>query len=158
MAIFALVAAVGLGFASGDLRLLLVMVGLDFFIASFDGRRWRNRPAAAERGLPTAVRGQAAATGATVDGLANFALIEVFPVWNSGIGLGWVLVCFAALCVVAIAFVARFETKGLSLRGSGQARRGGARAGALELEPRSERRPPALSGATRPDRGERCSR
>jgi H+/Cl- antiporter ClcA len=31
--------------------------------------------------------------------------------------LGWVLVCFAALCVLAIGFVGRFlpETKGLSV-------------------------------------------
>ena len=35
--------------------------------------------------------------------------------WNSGIGLGWVLVCFAGLCVVAIVFVFWFlpETKGI---------------------------------------------
>jgi sugar porter (SP) family MFS transporter len=117
MGVFALVAAAGLGFASGDMRLVLVMVGLDFFIASFavgvGGTGWLLQGEV----FPTAVRGQAAATGATVDWLANFALIEVFPVWNSGIGLGWVLVCFAALCVVAIAFVARFlpETKGLSV-------------------------------------------
>jgi MFS transporter, SP family, arabinose:H+ symporter len=38
-------------------------------------------------------------------------------VWNSSIGLNWVLVCFAALCVMAIAFVFRFlpETKCLSV-------------------------------------------
>jgi SP family arabinose:H+ symporter-like MFS transporter len=117
MAVFALVAAAGLGFLSGDIRLVLVMVGLDFFIASFaigvGGTGWLLQGEV----FPTAVRGQAAATGATVDWLANFALIEVFPVWNSGIGLAWVLVCFAGLCVVAIAFVARFlpETKGLSV-------------------------------------------
>jgi H+/Cl- antiporter ClcA len=52
-----------------------------------------------------------------VDWLANFALIEVFPVWQTGIGLGWVLACFAGLCVLAIAFVYRFvpETKGHSV-------------------------------------------
>jgi MFS transporter, SP family, arabinose:H+ symporter len=117
MAIFALVAAAGLGMLSGTARLVLVMVGLDFFIASFaigvGGTGWLLQGEV----FPTAVRGQAAATGATVDWLANFALIEVFPVWNSGIGLDWVLVCFAGLCVVAIAFVARFlpETKGLSV-------------------------------------------
>jgi MFS transporter, SP family, arabinose:H+ symporter len=63
------------------------------------------------------VRGRAAGIGATVDWLANFALIEVFPAWQRGIGLAWVMVCFAALAVLAIVFVARFlpETKGLSL-------------------------------------------
>jgi len=65
--------------------------------------------------FPTAVRGQAASFAATVDWLANFALIEVFPVWQNAISLGGVMVCFAALCVLAIAFVYRFlpETKGL---------------------------------------------
>ena len=117
MAIFALSAAAGLGFLSGTARLVLVMVGLDFFIASFaigvGGTGWLLQGEV----FPTAVRGTAASTGAAVDWLANFALIEVFPVWNSGIGLAWVLVCFAGLCVAAIAFVARFlpETKGLSV-------------------------------------------
>ena len=63
--------------------------------------------------FPTSVRGQAASTGATVEGLANFALIEVFPVWQGAIGLSWVLVCFAAVGLMAILFVYRFgpETK-----------------------------------------------
>jgi hypothetical protein len=47
----------------------------------------------------------------------RIALIEVFPVCNSSIGLDWVLVCFAALCLVAFDFVFRFlpETKGPSV-------------------------------------------
>ena len=47
--------------------------------------------------------------------LANFLLVEVFPVWQNAIGLGGVLVCFAALCALAIAFIWKFlpETKGL---------------------------------------------
>jgi hypothetical protein len=50
-----------------------------------------------------------------VDWLANFALIEVFPVWQNAITLGGVMVCFAALAFAAIVFVYRFlpETKGL---------------------------------------------
>ena len=80
-------------------------------------RGGRHRLAAAGRGVPHRVRGRAASTGATVDWLANFALIEVFPLWQSGIGLGWVLACFAGLCVVAIGFVYRFvpETKSHSV-------------------------------------------
>jgi SP family arabinose:H+ symporter-like MFS transporter len=35
--------------------------------------------------FPTAVRGKAASMGATVDWLANFALIVAFPTWQSGI-------------------------------------------------------------------------
>jgi sugar porter (SP) family MFS transporter len=117
MAAFAVVAAAGLGFLSGTAKLIMVMVGLDFFIASFavgvGGTGWLLQGEV----FPTAVRGTAASTGATVDWLANFALIEVFPVWNSSIGLDWVLVCFAVLCLMAIVFVYRFlpETKGLSV-------------------------------------------
>jgi SP family arabinose:H+ symporter-like MFS transporter len=45
------------------------------------------------------------------------ALIEVFPVWQTGIGLGWIMVCFAVTCLIAIAFVHRFlpETKNRSV-------------------------------------------
>jgi MFS transporter, SP family, arabinose:H+ symporter len=65
--------------------------------------------------FPTAVRGQAAAIAATVDWLANFLPIEVFPVWQNAISLGGVLVCFAALALAAIGFIYWFlpETKGL---------------------------------------------
>ena len=117
MTAFALVAAAGLGFLSGTSRLVLVMIGLDFFIASFavgvGGTGWLLQGEV----FPTAVRGRASSIGATTDWVANFALIEVFPVWNSSIGLSRVLICFAALCVMAIAFVYRFlpETKGLSV-------------------------------------------
>jgi SP family arabinose:H+ symporter-like MFS transporter len=50
-----------------------------------------------------------------IDWLANFALIEVFPVTQNAISLGGVMVVFAGLCALAIAFVYRFlpETKGL---------------------------------------------
>ena len=50
-----------------------------------------------------------------IDWLANFLLIEVFPVWQNTISLAGVLVCFAALAVLAIVFVWKFlpETKGL---------------------------------------------
>jgi hypothetical protein len=67
--------------------------------------------------FPTGGRGRAAAIAAAVDWLANYALIEAFPAWHTSIGLGWVMVCFAVLCVVAIGFVYKFlpETKGLSV-------------------------------------------
>jgi hypothetical protein len=37
--------------------------------------------------------------------------------WKNAIGLGWVIVCFAVIAVLAIGFVARWlpETKGLSV-------------------------------------------
>jgi len=112
------VSAAGLALmSSGTPRLIVIMVGLDLFIASFaigvGGTGWTLQGEV----FPTGVRGQAAAIGATVDWLANFALVEVFPVWQSGIGLAGVMVCFAGLCVLAIVFVYRFlpETKGLGV-------------------------------------------
>lgn len=115
MIIFALVSAVGLAVLSGTTRLVVIMIGLDFFIASFaigvGGTGWTLQGEV----FPTAVRGQAASVAATVDWLANFALIVVFPVWQNAISLGGVMVCFAALALAAIAFVYWFlpETKGL---------------------------------------------
>jgi MFS transporter, SP family, arabinose:H+ symporter len=115
MIIFALVAALGLAFLSGTPRLVVIMTGLDFFIASFavgvGGTGWTLQGEV----FPTAVRGQAAAFCAMIDWLANFLLIEVFPVWQNAISLSGVLVCFAALCLLAIVFVRKLlpETKGL---------------------------------------------
>ena len=116
MIVFALVAALGLVvIPAGNWRLAVIMIGLDFFIASFaigvGGTGWTLQGEV----FPTAVRGQAAAIAATVDWLANFFLIEVFPVWQNTISLAGVLVCFAALAAAAIGFVYWFlpETKGL---------------------------------------------
>jgi len=117
MMVFMLVSAAGVAFLTGAPKTVVVMVGFSFFISSFaigvGGTGWLIQGEV----FPTAVRGRAAGIGATVDWLANFALIEVFPAWQRGIGLAWVMVCFAALAVLAIVFVARFlpETKGLSL-------------------------------------------
>ena len=117
MAVFAVVAALGVGLMTGTGRVWVGMIGLSLFIASFaigvGGTGWLIQGEM----FPTAVRGQAAAFAATVDWIANYALIEAFPASQRAIGLGWVLVCFAVLCVLAIAFVARFlpETKELSV-------------------------------------------
>ncbi|MDT4913680.1 MAG: hypothetical protein QOC66_2808 [Pseudonocardiales bacterium] len=117
MAVSAVVAAIGIGMMHGTPRIVVAMIGLDLFIAAFaigvGGTGWLIQG----EYFPTAVRGQAAAIGATVDWLANFALIEVFPASQRAIGLGWVLICFAALCIMAIAFVVVLvpETKGMSV-------------------------------------------
>jgi sugar porter (SP) family MFS transporter len=117
MIISALIAALGLALLSGTFKLVIIMVGLDAFIASFavgvGGTGWTLQGEV----FPTAVRGQAAAFCAMIDWLANFLLIEIFPVWQNAISLAGVLVCFAALAAVAIAFVYSFlpETKGLSV-------------------------------------------
>jgi MFS transporter, SP family, arabinose:H+ symporter len=75
MALSAALAGIGLAYLSGTAKIVVVMVGLDVFIASF-------------------------AMGVGGTGWLNFALIEVFPTWQSKIGLGWILVCFAALCLL----------------------------------------------------------
>jgi len=118
MAVFILVAAAGVGFLMpGVPQSVLVMVGFSFFITSFaigvGGTGWLIQGEV----FPTAVRGRAAAIGASVDWIANFALIEVFPAWHNAIGLAWVMVCFAVIAVLAIGFVYRWlpETKGLSV-------------------------------------------
>ncbi|WP_037570334.1 sugar porter family MFS transporter [Phaeacidiphilus oryzae] len=117
MGVMALVAAAGLGFLSGTAKVVVVMAGLSLFIAAFaigvGGTGWLLQGEV----FPTAVRGQAASIGAAVDWVANFALIEVIPIWQSGVGLGWVMVSFAALCVLAVVFVHRLlpETRGRSV-------------------------------------------
>jgi SP family arabinose:H+ symporter-like MFS transporter len=117
MCVAALIAAPGLLLLSGIPRIIVVMIALNAFIASFaigvGGTGWLIQGEV----FPTAVRGQAAAVGASVDWVANFALIQVFPIWQNGIDLGWIMVCFAALCLAAIAFVHRFlpETKNRSV-------------------------------------------
>ena len=115
MIVFALVAAAGLTLTHGTFRLVVIMVGLDFFIASFaigvGGTGWTLQGEV----FPTAVRGQAAAFCAMIDWLANFALIEVFPVSQNAISLSGVLVVFAGLAALAIVFIWKFlpETKNL---------------------------------------------
>jgi len=117
MLVSGVLAGAGLGLLSGTTQIVVVAIALDLFIASFaagvGGTGWVLQGEV----FPTSVRGQAAAVAACVDWVANFALIEVFPTWQSGIGLDWVMVCFAGLCVMAIAFVFWFlpETKGHSV-------------------------------------------
>jgi sugar porter (SP) family MFS transporter len=115
MIVFALVAALGLVAFSGTAKLVVIMIGLDFFIASFavgvGGTGWTLQGEV----FPTAVRGPAAAFAAMIDWLANFAIIEAFPVTQNAISLAGVMVVFAGLCALAIAFIFWFlpETKGL---------------------------------------------
>jgi MFS transporter, SP family, arabinose:H+ symporter len=115
MIISALIAALGIAFLSGTFQLVVIMIGLDAFIASFavgvGGTGWTLQGEV----FPTAVRGQAAAFCAMIDWLANFLIIEAFPVSQNAIGLDGVLVVFAGLCALAIVFVWKFlpETKEL---------------------------------------------
>jgi sugar porter (SP) family MFS transporter len=117
MTVFILVAAVGVAFLTGAPKITVVMVGFAFFITSFaigvGGTGWLIQGEV----FPTAVRGRAAAIGASVDWLANFVIVLVFPALTTAFGLGWVMVLFAVLSVLALGFVTRFlpETKGLPL-------------------------------------------
>jgi sugar porter (SP) family MFS transporter len=117
MTVFMLVSAGAVAFMAGLPKTVVVMIGLDLFIASFaigvGGTGWLIQGEV----FPTAVRGRAAAIGAFADWIGNFVIVQFFPTWEDGIGLAWVMVCFSALCVFAIIFVALFlpETKELSV-------------------------------------------
>jgi MFS transporter, SP family, arabinose:H+ symporter len=117
MAVFILLGAYGVAYMTGLPRVWVIMVGFSFFIASFaigvGGTGWLIQGEV----FPTAVRGRAAAIGASVDWIANFAIVQWFPSLQDAFGLAWVMVLFAVLAVLAIAFVALFlpETKGLAL-------------------------------------------
>ena len=117
MTVFMLVSALGVAFLTGTPKTVVVMVGFSFFITSFaigvGGTGWLIQGEV----FPTAVRGRAAAVGASVDWVANFVIIEFFPTLNKSFGLAWVMVLFAALAVLAVLFIARYlpETKGLAL-------------------------------------------
>ena len=93
------------------------MVGFSIFIASFamgvGGTGWLLQGEV----FPTAVRGRAAAAGAGVNWIANFALIEAFPIMQAAFGLPTVMVILSALSVLAIVFISKFlpETKSLSV-------------------------------------------
>jgi MFS transporter, SP family, arabinose:H+ symporter len=117
MAVFILFAAWGVAHLTGLPRVWVIMIGFSFFISSFaigvGGTGWLIQGEV----FPTAVRGRAAATGASVDWLANFVIVQWFPTLKTHIGLAWVMILFAALSVLAIGFIAKFlpETKGLPL-------------------------------------------
>jgi MFS family permease len=113
MALFMLLGGIGLALTSGTAKIVIITAALNLFVASFaigvGGTGWLIQGEV----FPTAIRGQAAALGATADWIANFAIILLFPVLESGFGLAWVMVGFAVLSVIAIVFVASFlpETK-----------------------------------------------
>ena len=117
MAVFMLVAAVGVAWMTGTPKIVVVMVGFSIFIASFamgvGGTGWLLQGEV----FPTAVRGRAAASTAGVNWIANFALIEAFPALQAAIGLPWVMVLLAGISLAAIGFITRFlpETKNLSV-------------------------------------------
>jgi sugar porter (SP) family MFS transporter len=117
MAIFMIIAAIGVAYLTGAPKIAVVMIGFSLFITSFaigvGGTGWLLQGEV----FPTSVRGSAAATGATVNWVSNFAVIQLFPVLQTAIGLPWVMVLFAALSVTAIVVISRMlpETRGRSV-------------------------------------------
>jgi MFS family permease len=117
MVVFMLVAAAGVAWFTGTPKVVVVMVGFSIFIASFamgvGGTGWLLQGEV----FPTAVRGRAAASAAGVNWIANFALIEAFPIMQSAFGLPTVMVILSALSLLAILFILKFlpETKSLSV-------------------------------------------
>jgi SP family arabinose:H+ symporter-like MFS transporter len=117
MCVAAMLAASGLLALHGTARIIAVMIALNAFVASFaigvGGTGWLIQG----ESFPTVIRGQAAAIAASVDWAANFALIEVFPTWEANISLGWIMLCFAGISLIAIGFIYRFlpETKNRSV-------------------------------------------
>jgi MFS family permease len=117
MAIFMIVAAIGVAYLTGAPKIAVVMIGFSLFITSFaigvGGTGWLLQGEV----FPTAVRGRTAATAAAVNWLANFAIIQAFPVMNAALGLPTVMVILAGLAIVALVWTARVlpEPKGLSV-------------------------------------------
>ena len=117
MAVFMIVAAIGVAFLTGAPKILVVMIGFSLFITSFaigvGGTGWLLQGEV----FPTAVRGRSAATAAGVNWLANFAIIQAFPAMNTALGLPTVMVILAGLSIVALVWTARVlpEPKGLSV-------------------------------------------
>jgi len=116
MAVFILVAAAGVGFLTGVPKTVLVMVGFSFFITSFaigvGGTGWLIQGEV----FPTAVRaGCRHRREHRLD--RQLRAYRGVPRLAYAIGLGWVMVCFAVIAVLAIGFVYRWlpETKGLSV-------------------------------------------
>jgi SP family arabinose:H+ symporter-like MFS transporter len=117
MGVFMLVAAIATASLTGTPKTVMVMVGFSLFITSFaigvGGTGWLIQGEV----FPTSVRGRAAAIAASVNWLANFALIVSYPTLNSTFGLAWVMGLFVVLAILAMVFVWRFlpETKNLSV-------------------------------------------
>jgi MFS transporter, SP family, arabinose:H+ symporter len=114
MIVTMLIGAAGTAFTDGPVRLVIIMIAFAGFISAFaigiGGTGWLIQGEV----FPTAVRGRAAAIGAAVDWLANYALVLAFPILQAGIGLAWVMIIFSVLCALGAIFVYRFlpETKG----------------------------------------------
>ena len=114
MLVFLVIGAIGNATLTGTAQLVVLMVTFALFISSFaigvGGTGWLIQGEI----FPTAVRGRAAAIAAAVNWLANYLLVLLFPVLQTALGLSWVMIIFAVLCLGGALFVHRFlpETNG----------------------------------------------
>lgn len=114
MLVFLVIGAIGNATLTGTAQLVVLMVTFALFNSSFaigvGGTGWLIQGEI----LPTAVRGRAAAIAAGVNWLANYLLVLLFPVLQTALGLSWVMIIFAVLCLGGALFVHRFlpETNG----------------------------------------------
>ncbi len=67
--------------------------------------------------FPTNFRGRYASLIAFVDWISNFAIIEIFPIMHSSIGLGYTMAIFGVLSLIAVVtfFLIMPETRGKSV-------------------------------------------
>lgn len=117
MAVFMLLSAASISFLTGSTKAILLVLSLSGFIIFFafgvGGTGWIIQG----EYFPTQVRGRMAATVAFVDWIANFVIIELFPVMKNNLGLMGTMIVFAILSILAVVFISTKmpETKGLSV-------------------------------------------
>ncbi len=117
MAIFMIIAALVLLYLGGLARVITLLIALAGFIVFFafgvGGTGWIIQG----EYFPTAQRGRMAAVVAFADWIANFIIVEAFPVLQKGLGLAAVMLVFALVSILAVVFISRWmpESKGLSV-------------------------------------------
>lgn len=117
MALFMLLSAGALIALRATPQILVLLLSLAGFIVFFafgvGGTGWIIQG----EYFPTEVRGRLASVTALFDWLANFAVVELFPLMDKSWGLATVMLVFAGLAVLAVVFVSGWmpETKGVSL-------------------------------------------
>ncbi len=117
MAVFMILSALSLTWLTGMSRAIILLITLAGFIVFFafgvGGTGWTIEG----EYFPTALRGRLASLVAFVNWIANFVIVEMFPVLQRAVALTGVMVLFAILSFLAVIFISRWmpETKGLSV-------------------------------------------
>ncbi|WP_256202733.1 sugar porter family MFS transporter [Sulfuracidifex tepidarius] len=117
MALFMVIGGLSFIYLSGFSKIVSLIVAfigfMIFFGLGVGGIGWTIQG----EYFPTHVRGTMASILAFINWMSNFALIEIFPAWDKAVGLGYVMLTFAALSFIAWALFMFMlpETKGLSV-------------------------------------------